>query len=1083
MQIPTNEQILARLKGKPIAKAPAPIPSLKLPSASAAAPVSPATSNTKLPTPFANTKTGIALNTLNPVNLAKATGDLYGPLVNKVGGVFKDIARGTAAFGASVVEAAPRIVGSAIDLATNGSNTQARNVVNATPTYKIPILGDVESIQTKAIKDMRKGQPLGPALLNATGEALLDEPTGIALKPVFLAGGMIFKQFAKQGLEPLAQEALKHETPEAFQQSVKAIQDTVAAGKPLLPEQQKIAQALKNGGKDFNLDQFYGKVKTAAEKEAAATAAKTVPTETPVQKVAQETAPELKPPQTVPEPTRVPLRQTVQESEPLLNDISKVDKSQDLNLDHLKISDEGKTLIKNELDGLGSQIEKKTGEVLTHKEITATAEASSKILKSAAGREQTAAFESAVLNLRRTVAAQAETGTVTREFLENLVTLKSVGTDIARKLGAFAIEASPREMTGKQAILDQVLKLNGNVEDILKAAKGVDFNDSKQAIEFYRKFIAPKKEEWLDLLRYNSMLSSPKTHLINTMSNLVNSSVVPALSKAIRGGFDFLASSATGSQRKYYAGEAGAYLKAYVKNIKAATQRFGDVWKGNRDFTNLDYRSIPLATKGVKGAIEKFLRVPTTALEAADQFFMQLVKSGELAGLEYRAGKGVSVPHPELQSEEAAKYLLYREGTKGEVQGHLLNAMDTLTNTVQNLRSSENPLIRWPAKLTFPFIATPTNIFKQGLEFSPLGFATIPGAKNQMEQAVKATIGTGIAIAGGTLIASNRLTWGEPTAQADKNAFRESGMQPYSIKLGNRWYSYQKLPPFLAFPLSMIAVVGDAVKNKKIDDGTADVILSSFAKYASFLSDQSYFKSMGDLWAAINGDEYATSRLIGNYPQQFIPYRALTGWLARLTDPSQRTISPGAGFIDRQVQLLMQQYPGLSQQTTPRLGPSGQPIENKDRVLNAFSPVQTIPQTPEQAADYSNAQDLKGLVKKQTAESATLKANAEALVEKAKAMDDKTAAGQFLSDQTKDNPQLAAKVKSVIAEQKKNYNYTEKLISQLGVENGQRAQYIVDHVQTIATKEEKIAYLNNLKEKGLISANVQKQIQDLLKGK
>lgn len=1085
VKIPTNDQILARLGGAPTAKAAAPI--VVPPSMAAQAPKLAAPKVTT-PTPFAATKTGIALNTLNPVNLAKSAATLYKPLADSVGGVFKDIAKGFLGVGASVAEAPARIGAGVVDLATNGGSPSAKKIANKEQTYNVPGLGPIESLQTKAIREMKQGQDLPTSLAKATGRFVLDEPTGVALKPVFLAGGIIFKQFAKQGLEPLAQEALKHDNPESFVKAISDLAEKNKAGAALTDPEKKlvdmVAQYKKNGGKDFNLPEFYDKVKAAAEKETAATAKTAAPklSETPADIPTQTEVPSIKETPQARLPVSEELPASDQLSESLLKDTSKIAKSQDLNLDHLNISPAAKDLLERETSDLAGKFSEKVGKPLTHSEIIKTAQDSSKILTRAVGREQTAEWEKAMLTLRQTIAAQAEGGKVTKEFLDNLQTLKTQGSDIARKLNSLAIGADPREMTGKRAILDAVLRTTDDVDAILKAAEGVNFDDPKAATEFYRQFVKPKAGEWLDLLRYNSMLSSPKTHMINIFSNAVNATVAPALTKAIRGGFDFLGSAASGRNRKYFAGESGAYLKGLVSNYKEATTRFADVWKGKRDFTNLDYRNVPLATKGTAAAIEKFLSVPTKALEGADQFFMQLVQGGEKAAFAYREGKGVAVKNAEQQAQDAASYILYRSELKKEGQGHLLNAMDTLTGVVQRLRNDANPIISYPAKFTFPFIATPTNILKQGIEFSPVGFATIPGSKDKMAQAIKAAVGTGVAIAGGTLIASNRMTWGEPIPQADKNAFRESGMQPYSIKLGDRWYSYQKLPPFLAFPLSMIAVVNDAVQNKKLDDGTADVVLSSVAKYASFFSDQSYFKSMGDLWSAINGDEYAISRLIGNYPQQLVPYRALTGWLARLTDPSQRTIAPDSGFIDKQVQLLMQQYPGLSQMTTPRLGPSGDAIPNSDRVVNAFSPIQTVAQSPAKAADYGNALELKSIVKKQTANSATLKAQAESLVERAKALP-KDEGIKLLDSETQGNDLLKAKVKSVIADQNKNYNYTEKLIGQLGVENGERANYVVQHVNTLGTKEEKIAYLNNLKDKGLISKSVQAQIQQLLSKK
>src|SRR3990167_6223698 len=248
-----------------------------------------------------------------------------------------------------------------------------------------------------------------------------------------------------------------------------------------------------------------------------------------------------------------------------------------------------------------------------------------------------------MLKLRQRLANSAESGQVTKEFLDDLVTVKSLGADVGRKLQSLSIGADPLANDAKQAILSQILKITDDTEAILKAAQGVDFNDFKQASEFYRKFIQPSLREWVDLIRYNSMLSSPLTHIVNIFSNLANSILRAPLTKFIAGGVDLLASSVTGKARTQFSSEAGVYLGAYLKNYKKAVDNFVGVFKGTRQFSNLDLRQIPLATKGAKSVIEKTLSVPMKLLEGADQFFMTLVEGAEKASLNYRQAKGIKV--------------------------------------------------------------------------------------------------------------------------------------------------------------------------------------------------------------------------------------------------------------------------------------------------------------------------------------------------------------------------------------------------------------------------------------------------------
>lgn len=634
------------------------------------------------------------------------------------------------------------------------------------------------------------------------------------------------------------------------------------------------------------------------------------------------------------------LPQSFQKDISYLDSISKPKISQAspfINTDKLNISDESKKFINKTIEEAKPQFEEALGKTLTNKEMVEFADKTSQTLNRVIGRKQTKEFEAALLNTRRKLATLAESGTVDKEYLETLKTVKTIGADIARKLQSFSVEAGTTSLT-KQKILEAILKVNDDTDEILKAAKGVDFTDANQAVDFYRKFIKPTAGEWIDLIRYNSMLSSPTTHIINMASNLINSSVVAPIEKTITGTLDFLG-GVVGKERKAFAGEGIAYLGGYAKNIGDASHRFADVMTGKRQFTNLDLKFIPVASKGAKGMLTKALSIPTRLLEASDQFFTALSEGGEKAALGLRESKGVKTPLLEMKAKEKAAYRLFRQDLFDKNQGHLLDAIDQFTSKLMSLRNNKNPIVSNIAKFTVPFVKTPMNIFKQGLEYSPAGFATAFGSKNKMEQISKAIIGSSVFAGAATMLSSGRLTWGEPTGEKQRQEWRQAGVQPYSVKIGDKWYSYQKLVPSAAFPIAMVAAIDDMQKRKKLDDSTTEMILGSIAKYGEFLADQSYVKSIGDLLSAAKGGEAGIARVIGNYPQQLIPLRALGGWLARLTDDEQRKVDNKADFIDKQVQLLMMNIPGISKKVPARLDVEGNPIPNRNRFINAFSPV------------------------------------------------------------------------------------------------------------------------------------------------
>lgn len=618
-----------------------------------------------------------------------------------------------------------------------------------------------------------------------------------------------------------------------------------------------------------------------------------------------------------------------------------------INTNNLNISKKAKNLVNSVAEDIKPQIEKVTGKKLSNKQVIDTANTSAKVLRSVIPQEQTLAWESSLLKARQKLADLSQKGTVDQEYLDTLMSIKTNGTDIARKLQSFSIGADPQSVTAKQAILEEVMKVAKNSDEILKAAKGVNFNDLNQATNFYRKFVKPNLTEWNDLIRYNSMLSSPNTHINNMASNAQGTGLIAPIEKTVLGGVDFLKSSITGQPRQYMAGEGIKYAQGYYSSVGKAAHAFADVLRGKSMSGNPDLRNIPLTTGGIPRAAENVLSFPLKMLEASDQFFQTLTKGGVEKSLTYRASKGVKVLNPQIKASEEAAYRLFRGDTGNKTQGEVLNGLDLVTNTIMKVRNSNNKVASTIAKFTLPFVKTPMNLFKQGIEYSPVGFSTMWGAKNKEEQFTKALMGTAIGVGSAMLLGSDRLTWAEPVSQKQKNAFRAAGMQPYSVKIGDNWVSYSKLHPLISFNLAIVAAVKNAMDKKTIGDTQAETILSGLANVWQFYADQSFVKNIGDFVASAQGSTNGIAQIASNYALQEVPFRAMMGWVTRLVDKFQRVPDENADIVTKQMQYFLAQIPGLSQTLPTRNDAQGNPIENPNRVLNAFSPARVTTENSE----------------------------------------------------------------------------------------------------------------------------------------
>lgn len=87
-----------------------------------------------------------------------------------------------------------------------------------------------------------------------------------------------------------------------------------------------------------------------------------------------------------------------------------------------------------------------------------------------------------------------------------------------------------------------------------------------------------------------------------------------------------------------------------------------------------------------------------------------------------------------------------------------------------------------------------------------------------------------------------------------------------------------------------------------------------------------------------------------------------------------------------------------------------------------------------------------------------------------------------LQDLNDSDPTLAAAVVNVGKQEKAGLDGTDRLVAMLGVDNGERAKYITEQLNGMKSKDDKLAYVKNLNDKGLLTATVFKQVQSLIAG-
>ncbi len=256
-------------------------------------------------------------------------------------------------------------------------------------------------------------------------------------------------------------------------------------------------------------------------------------------------------------------------------------------------------------------------------------------------------------------------------------------------------------------------------------------------------------------------------------------------------------------------------------------------------------------------------------------------------------------------------------------------------------------------------------------------------------------------------------------------------------------------------------------------------VLDAFGSFGKYMADQSYVKNIGELVAAMQGDTTKGNpidTLITNDTQQLLPFRAFSGWLAKLLDPTQRQIDSSAGAIQKQVQSFMMQIPGLRQQLQPKMDAQGNPIPNQNRFFNAVSPVQASQTTPTQEQQFQNAQQIKNTSSAAIAQSKAVTSQAQQEIAHIQSLGSPEEKKAYLMNLAQTDPALTKKVIDTLKTSAKTANLSPDELKLQGSSTIVKAQIIKQALSTMSDVTAKKTYLQDLATKGILTSAVLKEI-------
>jgi hypothetical protein len=555
--------------------------------------------------------------------------------------------------------------------------------------------------------------------------------------------------------------------------------------------------------------------------------------------------------------------------------------------------------------------------------------------------------------------------------------------------------------------LDPQLRMDQDMRAGLRERMRTRFKDAGVAegkvtelMDMFHKIRADKDGDWGEFYRaYRAMLGSKlwpdkilefyKAGLLgwpSRVANLTSNSLfrgVRYLEDTVAGALDAAGSKLTGEARSRYVGEAGVSLSAMRRAVNEAYKPWlraqGDAF-ALREMDVMD----ALAKGGImedllqhpgaiEGKIGEFIRFPFKGLSADDAMAKHISRVDTMYREIYRRLRSGEYTHSPGESLGAATERIY-----DSMQGNFKNALDgkqfdsgqlrkwqQLAEEAEKTASIDtfqqdlgvfgrgtNWLLRsFPAaQVIFPFMRTPANIARETLKRTPLGLLGVakkwkeltPGQRyTEMSKPLMGTmIGAGIM----SMAMNGEVTGGGPVDPDEVETLKATGWQPYSIKVGDQWVSYQRFEP-LAAVAGIAADAAEALRNGDFQNwktGSMKVLQSA----AENVTNKTFLSGLDGMFSAVSHPQQYLDRFIKQMQGSIIPNSLgmipVSG-ITRALDPTYRRTEA----LD--MSTFYAKLPYLSSTLDAQYGPTG---EIRTRTGSAaeriFSPVarQTIKEGP-----------------------------------------------------------------------------------------------------------------------------------------
>lgn len=517
--------------------------------------------------------------------------------------------------------------------------------------------------------------------------------------------------------------------------------------------------------------------------------------------------------------------------------------------------------------------------------------------------------------------------------------LEGVGAEAGRSLQILRRIKYDPDYLGEAQNIIALAERKGSLQDVAAIAKSL--KDPAQLARFAEDYTkATTTEKVLEAWKA-AILSGPQTHLANVAGNMMKwfveipeSTIAATLTAARR------AMTADPMSFEQYKARALAPLYGIKFGALDAVKTAAEVWQqsGERLEKADVYRG------AIEGRTGEIVRLPFKALQVEDALFRTLGERAEAhimavdratqEGFDLRSQAGrervalyTTKPEFGLPADAAidAFERVQKAGAEAVFSQQLGERMAAIQRAMQG---------HW-TQFIMPFFRTPANLVSWAIQHVP-GLNLVSsrwredfaaGGERQDRAISRVIVGAALTMTAYEMAQNGQLTGSGLFSKEENNTKRGAGWQPYSLKIGEKYYSFQRIEP-VAKVLGLAADYLEMSRALQDEQDQAKLWSMLVLMFGNATVSTTYLSGLSNAIQSIADPARYGENFLEQYASSLVP-KAI-GQPVTAADPYQREVN---GVLEA----IQSQLPFLREKLLPKRDIWGEPV--KGEKLLSFMPV------------------------------------------------------------------------------------------------------------------------------------------------